>query len=125
MLRQPEPQHLQAQPGRKSRAAFVNSYPRQGRSMRPLIMLLQDLRFGLRMLRRHPGFAAAAVTTLALGIGATTAVFSVTSAVILRSLQFPESQRAMVVLGAYDTGVYRPLDSLFVEWRDRQQCFDL
>ena len=85
----------------------------------------QDLRFGLRILRRSPGFSAAALMTLALGIGATTALFSVANAVIFRPLQFPESNRAMTVLATSEGQAYRPLDSLYVEWRDRQECFDL
>jgi predicted permease len=87
--------------------------------------LLQDLRFGLRILRRSPGFAAAAVLTIALGVGATTALFSGANAVIFRPLQFPESSRVMTVLGASEGKAYKPLDSLYVEWRDRQKCFDL
>jgi len=74
-------------------------------------LLIQDLRFGLRMLRRSRGFTAAAVLTLALGTGATTAVFSVAYAVALRPLQFPESSRVMTVLGASETKRYRPMDS--------------
>ena len=90
-------------------------------------VLGQDLRFGLRMLRRNPGFTTAAVLTLALGIGATTAVFSVANAVVLRPLQFPQSDRAVTVLSATpDVGkAYPPMESLYVEWRDRQRCFDL
>ena len=91
-----------------------------------LATLGQDLRFGLRMLYRSPGFTAAAVLTLALGIGATTAVFSVANAVILRPLQFPESARAMTILSAYGEAgkSYPPMEYLYVEWRDRQRCFD-
>ena len=86
---------------------------------------LQDLRFGLRILRRSPEFSAAAMVTLALGIGVTTAVFSVANAVVFRPLQFPESNRVMTVLQASQGKAYKPMDSLYVEWRDRQKCFDL
>ena len=88
-------------------------------------VLVQDLRFGLRLMRRNPGFAGAAVVTLALGIGATTAVFSVASDVILRPLQFPSSDRVMTVLSSYEAKVFKPMDSMYAEWRERQQSFDL
>ena len=57
----------------------------------------QDVRFGVRMLFRHPGHTLAAVFALALGIGLATAMFSIVYGVIFRGLPFPESERILHV----------------------------
>ena len=64
--------------------------------------VLQDVKFALRLFRRQPAYALFVVLTLAIGVGANTAVFSVVNGVLLRPLPFPESDRLVAIWGRFD-----------------------
>src|SRR5579884_15525 len=85
-----------------------------------------EVRVAFRSLRRTPGFAAAAVVTLALGIGANTAIFSLFDAVVLRPLPYPEPDR-LVALLVYNRALKYPTKLSypdFLDWRRRARSFD-
>src|SRR4051812_34211513 len=90
-------------------------------------MSITDLRQALRIFRREPAFAAAAVLTLMLGIGANTALFAVVEAVLLRPLPYPEAE-ALVVLRHRDvpTGLTKPDIAIgdFLDLRARQHALE-
>src|SRR5882672_10610601 len=88
--------------------------------------LFKDVRYGLRSLLKHPGFTAIVVVTLALGIGANTAIFSLVHAVLLHSLPFPESDR-LVVVKSQNGKTSETLPSVspadFFDWKRQSQSF--
>jgi len=89
-----------------------------------LNQLLADIRFGLRMLRKNPGFTAVAVLTLALGIGANAAVFSVVYAVLLRPLPY-KAPSSLIVLNETTpmVGTVSVSYPNFLDWRDQSHTF--
>ena len=88
--------------------------------------MLQDLRYGLRLMARRPGFAAVAVATLALGIGTTTAIFAVTDRVLLRPVPYADPETLAVI---WETPPNHPLPIMYAsppnlhEWQQRSRSF--
>jgi predicted permease len=94
---------------------------REQRGLPSLETFLEDIRFGARMLAKNPGFTIVAVLTLALGIGANAAIFSVVDAVLLRPLAYKDADRLVTILHNGDNPV---AVANYIDWRDQSSSFE-
>jgi putative ABC transport system permease protein len=111
-----------------TRRACVRSDRRREKTMERrehLAETAQDLVHGLRLLRRRPGFALAAVLTLAVGVGSTTAIFSAADCVLLRPLPYAEVERVVTLWETQESSGERKevASGNFLDWRERQRSF--
>jgi len=98
---------------------------RQRRSLPVVETTFQDLRYAARMLKKNPLFAAIAIFTLALGIGANTAIFSVVNAVLLRPLRYPNAERIVAIEELNEKGTrVQVTPANFLDWRAESTSFE-
>ena len=89
-----------------------------------MFKLLQDIRYAFRLLAKSPGFTAIAILTLALGIGANTAIFSVVNGVLLRPLPFGDPSRLVLIAEKSSFPVISTSYENYLDWRDQSHSFE-
>jgi putative ABC transport system permease protein len=91
-------------------------------------MMLKDVRYALRMLRKNPGFTAVAICSLAIGIGATSAIYTLADGLLLRPIPVPKPSEVVTVRPLVTTGTFGVDSTLsypdYVDLRDRNQSFE-
>jgi hypothetical protein len=122
-----EAEALQLARRRFGNETLLREESREVWGFRSLESVVQDISFGARVMMKRPGFTAVAALTLALGIGANTAIFSVTNAVLLRQLPYSEPER-LVHLVSVNAGRGIERGSIpyadFIDWRDQSGLFE-
>src|SRR5436305_2783496 len=119
------PEEARRDAGRRfGRLTRVKEQGYEVRGGRWLETLWRDCRYGARSLRKSPGFTVVAVLTLALGVGATTAIFGVVNAVLLRPLPYPEADRLVYVGQQYRGGLAGSGEPKFLFWREQSRSFE-
>src|SRR5580692_2366723 len=89
-----------------------------------MFRLMQDIRYAFRLLAKSPGFTTIAILTLALGIGANTAIFSVVNGVLLRPLPFRDPSRLVLIAEKSPFPVISTSRENYLDWRDQSQSFE-
>ena len=123
-LREANRPQLRPRMGRLTGALEERSDPKRG-AVQTITNILTDVRYGSRQIKKAPGFAIVAILTLAFGIGATSAIFSVLNGVVLRPLPYPEPERLVRLFEVVPRhGRFSVAPGNFLDWRQQNDVFE-